>query len=120
MGNYREKNYKTGFYVALENSKLQSKIENIELSQPPLDSTPIGANFFDQIWIRLLLVQKHLTKIHQQRNTQHGNKNHQNSTYQRILIQTQIRQTPHQAILIHPVIAIINTEDFIIRRRNGN
>ena len=46
MGYYIGENYKTDFEIAHTNSKLQSERENIELSRPPLDLTPVVAKEF--------------------------------------------------------------------------
>ena len=43
MENYGKENYKTDFGIWNEDSKLQSERENIEMSQPPSDSIPVGA-----------------------------------------------------------------------------
>ena len=45
---YSEENYKTGFEIWMENSKLQFERENNERSLPPLDLTPAGAKKLDE------------------------------------------------------------------------
>ena len=40
---YIKENYKTDFEIWNKSSKLQSERKNIEMSQPPLDSIPVGA-----------------------------------------------------------------------------
>ena len=42
MADYRKENFKTDFQIWNKDSKLQSEHKNIEISQPPLDSIPIG------------------------------------------------------------------------------
>ena len=50
MGNksdYSEENYKTDSEIWMENSKLQVKCKNTEMSRPPLCQTPVGAKISD-------------------------------------------------------------------------
>ena len=47
VGDYREENYKTDFEIWSKISKLQSEPKNIEMSRPPLDSTPVGVKTSD-------------------------------------------------------------------------
>ena len=47
MEDYRKENNKTDFEIWNENSKLQSKRKNIEMSWPPLVLIPVGAKTSD-------------------------------------------------------------------------
>ena len=44
---YIEENYRTGFVIWSGNRKLQFDLKNIEKSQPPLQSTPVGVRMSD-------------------------------------------------------------------------
>ena len=90
----------------MENSKLQFERENIEMSIPHFDSTPVGA--------------KILTQKHQQWNLHNLRKKHKNTIYQSTLIQTQVFKTHHRMILTRLSTEIINTEDRIKRKSIGN
>ena len=76
MAYYRKEKYKIYFEIWNENSKLQNKRENSEMSRPTLVLIPVGAKMSD-------------TQKHQQWNIQQVNKKHEKSTYQSTLINTQ-------------------------------
>ena len=44
---YSEENYKTDSEIWMENSKLQFKRKNTEMSRPPLYQTPVGEKISD-------------------------------------------------------------------------
>ena len=48
MAYYKKEKYKTDFEIRNKNPKFQSKRENIEMSQPPLDSILVGAKILDE------------------------------------------------------------------------
>ena len=44
---YSEQNYKTGFKIWMEDSKLPFEHKNIKRIRPPLESTPVGTKMSD-------------------------------------------------------------------------
>ena len=108
--------YKTDFKIWRENQDFGR--QNIFMSRPPLDSTPIGTNTTNIKTSQLdsTPIGEKLQKPRHERDQWNRQSEKENHMYQRTRSQTHHCQTHHQSNLIRPITVTIEKD----RRKNSN